>query len=146
MPNIRWLLALITHLHRGIFRVTGGRIGARGFGMRFLLLRHVGRRSGLKRLTPLLYVTDGDTPVVAASNCGDANHPAWWCNLQEHPHAGITIGQESWEVEARAATPDECARLWPKLIASYRFFADYQRRTTRRIPIVIFERRRETDD
>jgi deazaflavin-dependent oxidoreductase (nitroreductase family) len=144
MPNIRWLIPAITHVHRMVYRVSRGRIGGRALGLRFLLLRHVGRRSQLERLIPLLYLTEGDDRwIVAASNGGNARDPAWWLNLKSHPHVRIDVGTEWFDVDAREATPEECARLWPRLIATYRSFADYRERAGRRIPIVIFERAAE---
>ena len=68
MPNVRWLLALITSLHRFLYRASGGWLGARGLHYRFLLLGCVGRRSGRERVVPLLYVPDGARFVVVGSN------------------------------------------------------------------------------
>ena len=81
MPNIRWLIALITALHRFVYRMSGGWIGGRLPGQRFLLLTTRGRRTGLERTQPLLYVRDGDDFVVVGSNGGDDRPPAWWLNL-----------------------------------------------------------------
>lgn len=140
MPNIRWLLALITRVHRWVYRASGGRIGANLGGWRMLLLEHVGRRSGLPRITPLLYVEDGERFVVVASNAGDDRHPAWWLNLQARPEAGIQLGRDHLRVKARVATGPERERLWAKLRASYRYYDDYRERTQREIPVVILER------
>lgn len=139
MPNIRWLLAIITAVHRWVFRVSGGRIGGRWFGFRFLLLEHVGRQSGIVRKTPLLYVEDGDRLVIAASNMGDDRHPAWYLNLRKTPRARVELGTEAVAVMAREASDAEAEALWPKLEASYRWFDDYRRKVTRQIPVVILE-------
>ena len=140
MPNVRWLLALITRVHRALYRATGGRVGAKLFGIRVLLLTSVGRRSGLPRVTPLLYVPDEKGYIVIASNAGDERDPAWWLNLRARPEARVQAGREACAVRAREASPEEDARLWPKLVASYRFYTRYRARATRRIPIVILER------
>lgn len=139
MPNIRWLLALITRAHRAVYLATRGRLGARILHMRFLLLYHVGRRSGLERVTPLLYVSDEDRFVVAASNAGDARHPAWWLNLRAHPEARVIARGREIAVKARAATDAERARLWKELEQSYRFYRSYRERTEREIPVVVLE-------
>src|SRR5262245_46736286 len=102
MPNIRWLLALITHVHRFLYLRTGGVIGHRAPGYRFLLLGNRGRRSGREYVTPLLYVGDGDF-VVVGSNAGDPRDPAWWKNLQAHPDTWVQVGRERIPVRARAA-------------------------------------------
>ena len=70
MPNIRWLIALQTRIHRFIYLLTGGRLGSRIFSMRFLLLYTVGRKSGLERITPLLCVPEEGRWLAAGSNGG----------------------------------------------------------------------------
>jgi deazaflavin-dependent oxidoreductase (nitroreductase family) len=140
MPNIRWLLALITRLHRFIYRLSGGRVGANLRGSHMLLLEHVGRRTGQPRSTPLLYIEDGPRLVVVASNAGDDRPPAWWLNLKHKPEAAVQAGREHRRVRAREADASERERLWPVLEESHRNFADYRARTRREIPIVILER------
>ena len=139
MPNIRWLLALITFLHRLVYCGTNGAVGGVFMKKRFLLLGHVGRRSGIGRLTPLLYVSHGGSWVVVASNAGDDREPAWWLNLRSRPRAEIQVGRKRVPVAARQATDEECARLWPKLNGAYRYYQSYQCRTNRKIPVVILE-------
>jgi deazaflavin-dependent oxidoreductase (nitroreductase family) len=139
MPNIRWLLALITAVHRTLYRVTGGRIGAHAGRATMLLLETVGRRSGQRRVTPLLYVEDGENFVVVASNAGDDRHPAWLLNLRKQPAAEIQIGTRHVRVQAREAGEAESERLWPKLQASYKHFRDYRTNTQRHIPVVVLE-------
>ncbi len=140
MPNIRWLLALVTRLQRFLYLKTGGAIGASVFGTKILLLTNAGRRTGHQRITPLFYVEDGDHWVVVASNAGDDRHPAWWLNLEAHPRARVQIRGEHYEVVARRAEPDEEERLWPTLIDAYASYSEYRKRTQREIPIVILER------
>ena len=139
MPNIRWLLALITRCHRWLFLKTDGRLGDRVFGFRFLLLEHVGRKSGAARKTPLLYVEDAGRFVVAASNAGDPRDPAWWLNLKSRPEARIRVGRSRVAVKARAAEPTEQAELWAKLGESYSHFERYRERAGREIPVVLLE-------
>jgi 3beta-hydroxy-delta5-steroid dehydrogenase/steroid delta-isomerase len=138
-PNNRWLLALITVVHRSVYLWTDGRIGHGSGNTRFLLLKHIGRKTGRKRVTPLLYVGDGERRIVVASNAGDERDPAWWLNLQSHPEARIQLRDQHFPVKARRASEEECQLLWPRLIASYQSFARYRERTEREIPIVILE-------
>ena len=140
MPNIRWLLALVSRLQRFLYLKTDGAIGASMLGTKILLLTHAGRRTGHQRITPLLYVEDGDHWVVVASNAGDDRHPAWWLNLEAHPRARVQIRAEHYEVVARRAEPEEEERLWPALIDAYVSYSAYRKRTQREIPIVILER------
>jgi len=139
VPNIRWLIALITALHRFVYQKTGGRIGGRLPGQRFLLLTTVGRRTGQERTQPLLYVRDGSRFVVVGSNGGDDRPPAWWLNLQARPEARVQVDRERHAVRARQARGDELAKLWETLEQSYRYYVDYRRRTSREIPVVILE-------
>jgi deazaflavin-dependent oxidoreductase (nitroreductase family) len=139
VPNIRWLLALITVVHRALYRATGGRIGARLGHASMLLLTTVGRRSGQRRVTPLLYVDDGERFVVVASNAGDDRNPAWLLNLRKDPRAEVQVRGRHLAVQAREASPTESERLWPKLEASYAHYRDYRAKTRRSIPIVLLE-------
>jgi deazaflavin-dependent oxidoreductase (nitroreductase family) len=139
MPNIRWLLALITAIHRWIYVKSGGRIGHTLIGKRMLLLESVGRKSGALRVTPLLYVEDGDACVIVASNMGDARFPAWWYNLQAKPEVAVRLGRRRVPVRARRAGADEEDRLWPRLEASYSYYPEYRARAGREIPVVILD-------
>jgi deazaflavin-dependent oxidoreductase (nitroreductase family) len=136
----RWLLALITVVHRFLYVSSGGLVGARIFRIRFLLLQHVGRRTGRTRVTPLLYIEDGDRWIVTASNAGDDRHPEWWYNLQSGPEVQIQVGRRQIEVQWRQASPEECERLWPTLAAAYPYYPEYRECTEREIPVLILER------
>ncbi len=141
MPNIRWLLALVTVVHRFLFRLTNGRIGGRLAGNEMLLLETIGRKSGRAREVPLLTVPDGDAWIVIASNAGDDRPPAWWLNLQARPEAEIRVAGRRLSARARIAGPDERPRLWAKVLAAHSGYADYETRTTRPIPIILLEPR-----
>lgn len=139
MPNIRWLLALITIVHRWVYLRSGGRVGHSLIGKPMLLLETRGRKSGRLRTTPLLYVGDGDAWVVVASNMGDARFPAWWHNLRAMPEAAVRVGRRHVRVKARRASEQEEERLWPRLEAVWPSYADYRGRAGREIPIVLLE-------
>ena len=139
MPNIRWLLRIITVVHRFLLQVSGGRIGARMAGMDMLLLENVGRKSGALRETPLLFAENEGRYLVVASNAGDDRSPAWWLNLQARPEAAVRIRGKRKAVKARAASSEEAETLWPILDAAYRYYPEYRARSKREIPIVILE-------
>lgn len=105
-----------------------------------LLLTTIGRKSGLPRTTPLMYLADGAHIILVASNGGAEKHPLWWRNLLANPHAEVQIGREQVRMTARQATSEEHAQLWPRLVAMYGPYADYQKRTSREIPVVVLER------
>lgn len=140
MPNIRWLISLITRVHRFVFLATDGRVGSSMLWMRFLLLGHVGRRSGLQRYTPLLCIEDGNRWIIVGSNGGDDRSPAWWLNLQSHPEAEVRCYRERITVKAREASDAEYEALWAKLQQAYSFYDNYRTRTDRKIPVVVLER------
>jgi len=139
MPNIRWLLAWITRIHRFLYVRSGGRIGHHAIWFRFLLLGCTGRQTGLERVIPLLYVADGDTFVVVGSNAGDPRPPAWWRNLQANASGWVQVGRKRVNVLAREASPEEAALLWPRLLSAYGWYDRYRERAGRPIPIVLLE-------
>jgi len=144
VPNIRWLLALITSLHRWLYRATRGVIGHRLpiVDWSSLLLTHVGHKTGRDYTIPLLYLPDGERFIVVGSNAGDAKPPAWWRNLQAHPEARVQVGAHEHAVRARLAQGEERARLWAALVANYSDYARYERKTRglRELPVVVLER------
>jgi deazaflavin-dependent oxidoreductase (nitroreductase family) len=126
----------VTALHVRLYRLTGGKLGGWTLGP-VLLLDHVGRKSGQRRTTPLLYLKDGEDLVVVASRGGSAAPPAWWLNLEASPRTTVQVGSERRQVTARTASPEERRRLWPRAVAMYSDYDAYQRRTDREIPLVI---------
>ena len=147
-PLVPRLLRLMSRANVWAYRRTGGRVGGRwrvGAGFRkpvpVLLLDHVGRRSGTRYTTPLLYLEDGADLVVVASQGGLPRNPQWYRNLQAEPEVQVQVGSEVRPVRARTATPEERARLWPRLVELYADFARYQAWTEREIPVVVCEPR-----
>lgn len=127
--------------HAVVYRATGGRVGHRFPGAPpMLLLEHVGAKSGKRRTSPLVYVRDGDDVVLVASKGGHPRNPAWFHNLMANPETTVQIGSERRRVRARAASPEERERLWPKAVRTYRGYSGYQERTDREIPLVVLER------
>ncbi|MEV4377148.1 nitroreductase family deazaflavin-dependent oxidoreductase [Streptosporangium amethystogenes subsp. fukuiense] len=102
-----------------------------------LLLTTVGRRSGVRRRTPLIYGRDGDAYVVVASNGGAADHPLWYHNLLVLPQAEVQVEARTFTALARTATAEEKPALWRQMVGIHAEYADYQRRTDRDIPVVI---------
>jgi deazaflavin-dependent oxidoreductase (nitroreductase family) len=126
-------------LHRMLFRISGGRIGARVAGFDILLLTTLGRRSGRPVHVALSYVEDDGHPVVLGSRAGEDRHPGWYLNLQKNPIAEVLIRGETTRVRARTTVGEEYVRLWRRFIAVDPDYAEYQRRTSRRLPIIALE-------
>jgi deazaflavin-dependent oxidoreductase (nitroreductase family) len=132
---------VFTRVNVALFRATGGRVGGRLGRAPILLLHHVGAKSGKRRVSPLLYVPDGDDLVIVASKGGVDRHPAWYHNLAAHPETEVELPREGRRrVRARVATAEERERLWAKAVAVYRPYAQYQTHTARTIPLVVLER------
>jgi len=131
------LARTITALHTQLYRRTGGKVGAKVGPTTMMLLTTTGRSSGQPRTTPLNCMTDGDRYLAVASYGGDDRDPQWFKNLQANSEATIQIGADTIPVRATVATPEEKVVLWPKVVAAYKGYDGYQRKTDRPIPVVI---------
>ena len=113
----RWFVVAAWHVHRGIYRLTRGRLGLwRPKPNRWgtLRLTTTGRRSGQPRSVILGYVEDGPNLVTLAMNGWSPGEPAWWLNLRENPDAEVVVTGGSFRVSGRAAQGEERARLWAR--------------------------------
>jgi F420H(2)-dependent quinone reductase len=113
----KWFIHAFWAVHRGLFRLSGGRLGLRRatadkWGM--FRLTATGRRSGEQRSVILGYFEDGPNIVTMAMNGWDAPEPAWWLNLQANPNATVEVRGGCLEVRAHAAEGDERDRLWER--------------------------------
>lgn len=126
-------------LHRFLYRLSGGRVGGRLWGLRVVLLTTTGRRTGKRRTVPLCSLRDGENVVVIGSYGGLDRPPAWWLNLEAHPDALLENGRNRRPVRARTASPEERSRLWAEVTAQAPGYLEYERRTDREIPVVILE-------
>jgi deazaflavin-dependent oxidoreductase (nitroreductase family) len=128
--------------HRLILRLSGGRVLKDAFGMPVVDLHTVGRKSGVSRSTMLTApILEDDRVVLVASKGGDDRHPDWYRNLVANPDVELTIAGDTRAMRARTATAEEKAEMWPRIVAAYKGYAGYQRRTDRDIPVVICEPR-----
>ena len=124
------------------FRANGGKVGGPFAGAPMLLLTTTGAKSGRPHTTPLVYSTDGDRIVVIASKAGAPTHPAWYHNLVANPTVTVEVGTEKYQASAEVPTGAERDRLFDAQAALMPNFAEYQRNTTRRIPVVRLTRQR----
>jgi deazaflavin-dependent oxidoreductase (nitroreductase family) len=128
--------------HRAVLRLSGGRL-LRSFGsMPAVELHTIGRSTGKRRSTMLTAPVHGDGRyVLVASKGGDDRHPGWYLNLVADPDVELTVDGRTMRMRARTATAAEKADLWPAIVAAYRGYAGYQKKTKRDIPVVICEPR-----
>ncbi|NLU82242.1 nitroreductase family deazaflavin-dependent oxidoreductase [Rhodococcus sp. HNM0569] len=127
-----------------LYRRTGGRIGGKWrvgsafpWGIPVCLLTTTGRKTGTERITPLLFLEDGDDVVLVASKGGAPKHPLWFLNTEADPDVTVQIRSRVRDMRTHVADAAERARLWPKLVAMYPDFESYQAWTEREIPIVV---------
>ena len=123
--------------HAGVYRATGGKLFGRMGKSPILLLNTVGRKSGKKRTSPLLYVMDGEDFVIIASKGGASAHPAWYLNLMANPEATVEIEDREVRVRAEEADSEEKSRLWQKMVEMYPAYDAYQEKTEREIPLLV---------
>jgi len=133
------LIECFWKVHPKLYRWSGGRLGGQLMNMPVLLLTTRGRRTGTARTRALMYLPDAERFVVIASFLGEPRHPDWWLNLRTDPHAEVAVGSRRIPVVAREAEGAERERLWSAAVARQKDYAEYQRRTTRRIPVVILD-------
>lgn len=131
------VLKLIARIHTMLMQISGGRIGNKMGGNHILLLHHIGAKSGKKYATPLAYVEDGDSYAIIASAGGQANHPGWYHNLKANPNTTIEIMGNAQSVKAQVAPKEKRDKLWAEITAEFSQFAEYQKKTSREIPIVL---------
>ncbi len=104
-----------------------------------LLLTTVGRKSGERRPTPLLYQPTGTGFVVVASRGGSDHHPAWYLNLLAHPSCEVQVGRFSYTATARVLSSDEREPYWDWMVRFWPDYVRYQARTDREIPVVVLD-------
>lgn len=125
------------------FRQNGGRVAS--FGRQpLLLLHHRGARTGVERVNPLAYQELENGYAVFASKGGAPTNPDWYHNLIANPDATVEVGSEIVAVRARVASGEERDRIWDEQKRRNPSFADYERGTSRTIPVMILERVRPT--
>lgn len=137
-----WLLRTVTPLDRRLLLRSKGRFTLLGpVGAPTVLLETTGAKSGLPRVTPLIYVRDGDRLIVVGSNFGQANHPAWSGNLLKNPDAVVIMGGHRIPVRAEhlaGQAAEDGYRLLSELAEAYTV---YRGRTTRQIRVFALTRR-----
>jgi len=123
------------------FHAHAGKVGGPFEGVPLLLLTTIGSRSGQRRTSPVGYVPDGDRLIIFATRGGLPTNPDWYYNLLAHPEVTIEVGTETFEVTAVVITGEERDRLYTRQVERAPVFAEYQAKTTRKIPVIALHRR-----
>jgi deazaflavin-dependent oxidoreductase (nitroreductase family) len=131
-------ISRLLQIHDNVYQRTNGWIGHRLLGLPSLLLHTVGAKTGKQRTTSLTYARDGDDYLVVASDGGAPRSPGWYHNLKADPDIEINVGPKRFGVTARPVLPGDPdrERLW-KIVTKYnKTYNEYQKKTSRPIPIV----------
>ncbi|HEX5848226.1 MAG TPA: nitroreductase family deazaflavin-dependent oxidoreductase [Rubrobacter sp.] len=134
-------LKLGTLVHSGVYRATGGKLLGRMGKSPILILNTVGRKTGKKRATPLLYAVDGEDFVIIASKGGTPSHPAWYLNLKANPDVSVEVADREVRVRAEEVDGVVKERLWKRMAEMYPTYDDYQNKTKRNIPLLVLHPR-----
>ena len=123
------------------FRANDGKVGGYFENVTLLLLHTTGAKSGLPRLNPVACMPDGDRYVIMASKEGRPTNPDWYHNLVANPQVSVEVGTKKFEALAKVAEGSERTALFEKMSSLYPNFAEYQKKTTRVIPVITLSRR-----
>lgn len=126
------------HVER--YQETDGAVGHDWEGTTTLLLTTIGRKTGKRHTTPLIYRKQGDAYTVIASKGGDDDPPQWYVNLQANPKVEVQVLGDRFGARAHTATPEEKPAMWRAMAETWPAYDDYQRKTDRVIPVVVLER------
>lgn len=120
-------------------RRTRGRVSSIGPWPRFVLLTHTGAKSGVERVSPLIYFTDSDRVILVASNYGGTRHPAWYHNVLSHPTVKLCGGGFEGRFVGQEITGAEYERLWALAKQWIPVYDMYEASSgDRRIPLLAF--------
>ncbi len=122
------------------YETSGGTEGTDINGSPCLLLDYRGRKSGAWHRTVLIYGTDGDDYLIVASKGGADDHPQWYLNIEANSDVQLRVGTERFAARAETLSAEEKARVWPHLVEVFAPYAEYQRKTSRDIPVVRLSR------
>jgi F420H(2)-dependent quinone reductase len=119
------------------FRANSGKV--QGWGP-LILLTTKGAKSGQTRIYPLMSVPYGENYLAVASKGGAPKNPLWYNNLLAHPDVTVEVGNETFAAKARLLTGDEREQAFEKAVSVFPPYGEYQKRTTREIPVFLLER------
>ena len=123
------------------YESSGGTKGTtlRDTGLPVVIVTNTGAASGKLRKTPVMRVEHDGKYAMVASKGGAPAHPLWYYNVRAHPHVEVQDGPRSQDMVAREVSGDERAAWWERAVAAFPPYAEYQRKTTREIPVFVLE-------
>ena len=129
-------IKLFIQFHTFFYKLTGGRFGSKMGENKILLLTTKGRKSGLERTTPLVYIDHEGGYLIIASNGGQAKHPDWYINLKSDPQVSIQIKDQTFNAKAQVLNGETRTPVWERIVAEAPQYGEYEKRTDRLIPVV----------
>ena len=126
--------------HKVLYKLSGGRYGARMGWIKVALVDTTGRKTGKKRTVPIACYPYRDSIVVSASNSGQESHPAWYLNMQANPEVTVQLGRERYQALAENVPEEEREELWPIIVKMNKHQGEYLDNVSREIPLVWFRR------
>jgi deazaflavin-dependent oxidoreductase (nitroreductase family) len=133
------LIKLFISTNTLLLRLSRGRLGSKLGTQTILVLNTVGRKSGQERAIPIAYFDYEGGYLIVASNWGKDKNADWYLNLKKTPHARLEVNGKVIPVAAREAQGEEYDRLWKFVTERHPPYLNYQKMTTRPIPIMVFE-------
>jgi deazaflavin-dependent oxidoreductase (nitroreductase family) len=137
----RWIIPWISRTHVALYKLTNGRIGSKLAGKPGILVRTIGARTGKVHTVCLPFLPYEGDRIVVASFSGGPKNPAWYHNLRAHPDVVIRDRERVFWAHATVVSDEERPNVWAAVVADAPWYAQYQTRTTRTIPLI---RLRET--
>jgi len=140
----RWFSAIgrrLSPIDRGLYRLTGGRVGTTGMRVQpTLLLTTIGRRTGKERTTPVMFLRDGNRFIVTCENFGQQRPAAWPLNLDANPTARVQVKRETFACHSRRVTDEELAGYWQEFVEAWPPHESYLKRSGVRHMFVLEQR------
>ena len=125
-----------------LYESSGGTDGTtlRETGLPVIIVNNRGNKTGAIRKTPLMRVKDGDSYVLVGSQGGAPKNPVWVYNLRADASVEIRDETDLRRMRVREVEDDEeRARLWEIAVAAFPPYAEYQDKTSRKIPVFLAE-------
>jgi len=126
--------------HKLLYKLSGGRFGARMGWIDVALVTTTGRKTGKRRTVPIACYPYRDSVAVSASNSGMESHPAWYLNMLANPRVTVQLGRETFEAMAEEVAADQREALWASVVKINKHQGEYLAMVEREIPLVWFRR------
>jgi len=132
----RWLIPWISRHHVLVYQWTNGKVGGQLGPYPGIIIHTKGRRTGKTHSICLPAIPDGNDCIIVASFAGAKRHPAWYLNMVANAEVRVQWGSRIYHASASTLTGDERRLKWEEITADSPWYADYQTRTDREIPLV----------